>query len=627
MKRILALMCLANSFVFSQNVGINETGNVADPSAILDVEASDKGVLIPRVDLLSRTDVITVPSPAPSLLVFNNATSGAGNNAVSPGYYYWDGTIWVRIGATGDFWELEGNTGTTASTAPIDQPTTDNFIGTTDNQDFVISTNGFERMRLKSDNNQTIRVGIGTTFAPSFPFGAGNTPTLLHVFDGGFNAGDFAQLQLGSAKNTATNKVGEINFHSSVSSADRRTGGIESYITAVSSIPNVSGDLRIFTNNNGTYSEKVRVQPNGRVGIGNTNPGAQLEVAQVVNAPTAIFGNYGNVNNIFIRRSQGTLASPTNNGNGSSLGRFVFQGYNGSFLNAAQIESNIDGAPSSTSMPGRLVFSTTPSGSTTVSEAMRINREQNIRIGATGANTSNPNTADATNIRLDVQGGFVRFGSYNNDPGINAAGPGRSFANGVGALAVGMNRNAGTSGVDLWNTTSNTQPAAAGINDRGFYFRQYDTGGNENLLAFIRGDGEVHATAFVNISDERTKSEFSPLANVLEKIMEIQTYEYTLNNRYYDSLTGQLIFADYASKSDFGFKAQELQALFPKVVSIPDDEETQLYGVKYDKMVVVLTKAIQEQQSIIESQEMQIETLSDKIEALENLILQVLNNE
>lgn len=86
---------------FSQNIGINTTGTPANSSAGLDVDFTNKGVLIPRVALTSSTDATTIPSPATSLLIYNTATAGTSPNNVSPGYYYNRGTpaspVWVQV--------------------------------------------------------------------------------------------------------------------------------------------------------------------------------------------------------------------------------------------------------------------------------------------------------------------------------------------------------------------------------------------------------------------------------------------------------------------------------------------------------------------------------------------------
>lgn len=69
-----------------------------DASAKLEVNATNKGFLPPRVTLTSGTDNTTIPSPATGLLVYN---TGNNPNLVA-GYYYWNGSNWATIAtATG----------------------------------------------------------------------------------------------------------------------------------------------------------------------------------------------------------------------------------------------------------------------------------------------------------------------------------------------------------------------------------------------------------------------------------------------------------------------------------------------------------------------------------------------
>jgi hypothetical protein len=67
-------------------------------SAKLDVYATNKGFLPPRVTLTSATDASTIASPAEGLLVYNTGT----NPNLVAGYYYWNGSNWATIAtATG----------------------------------------------------------------------------------------------------------------------------------------------------------------------------------------------------------------------------------------------------------------------------------------------------------------------------------------------------------------------------------------------------------------------------------------------------------------------------------------------------------------------------------------------
>lgn len=96
MKR-LAVLFLLITFYAEAQTGIGTTTPHA--SAKLEVSASDKGFLPPRVALTAANVASPVTSPANGLMVFNTATAGSGANQVVPGYYYWNtaSAQWLRI--------------------------------------------------------------------------------------------------------------------------------------------------------------------------------------------------------------------------------------------------------------------------------------------------------------------------------------------------------------------------------------------------------------------------------------------------------------------------------------------------------------------------------------------------
>jgi hypothetical protein len=85
------------------NVGINTTS--PNSSALLDVTATNKGVLLPQVALTGTTDATTIVTPATSLLVYNTGNAGTPPYDVTKGYYYNAGTPafpnWVSVGTKG----------------------------------------------------------------------------------------------------------------------------------------------------------------------------------------------------------------------------------------------------------------------------------------------------------------------------------------------------------------------------------------------------------------------------------------------------------------------------------------------------------------------------------------------
>ncbi len=139
----------ANSlFVSGEEDNIGLGTNAPAPSSQLEMAAINKGILINRVSLTATNNASPVTSPANGLLVYNTATASTGSTQVLPGFYYWNGTVWVAMGGTnGRDWSLLGNAGTNPSI---------NFIGTTEATDFVLRTDNLERFRMSSDGNAAI---------------------------------------------------------------------------------------------------------------------------------------------------------------------------------------------------------------------------------------------------------------------------------------------------------------------------------------------------------------------------------------------------------------------------------------------------------------------------------------
>jgi hypothetical protein len=94
-KFLLRIIC-----VFGFQYGMAQVGmltNNPDRSAALDLNAADKGILIPRVSLTSTTIANPIITPATGLLVYNTATIAD----VTPNFYYWDNAKWNPMGAKG----------------------------------------------------------------------------------------------------------------------------------------------------------------------------------------------------------------------------------------------------------------------------------------------------------------------------------------------------------------------------------------------------------------------------------------------------------------------------------------------------------------------------------------------
>ena len=122
--------------------------------AIFETVATDKAVLIPRVnitDLSTISPVVPSVTAAEGLLVYNT------NAGTGKGFHYWDGDDWILVGVNvtgGNDWSITGNAGANINS---------DFLGTIDDQDYIFRTHGVERMRL-TYNTMTGEsyLGIGT---------------------------------------------------------------------------------------------------------------------------------------------------------------------------------------------------------------------------------------------------------------------------------------------------------------------------------------------------------------------------------------------------------------------------------------------------------------------------------
>jgi len=85
----------------SAQVGIGTT----TPRGALEIYSSTNGFVTPRVALSSVTESApvvnpqTAEAPLTGTIVYNTATAGTSPNEVSPGYYFWNGSLWLKIAA------------------------------------------------------------------------------------------------------------------------------------------------------------------------------------------------------------------------------------------------------------------------------------------------------------------------------------------------------------------------------------------------------------------------------------------------------------------------------------------------------------------------------------------------
>ena len=303
-KKILFVCILLISFISKAQVGIGTVSPNA--SSMLDITASNKGLLIPRVSLTSTSDVTTIASPTTSLLVYN---SGFAPN----GYYYWNGTLWVQLATVNNTnWTITGNSGTSSAT---------NFIGTTDDVDLVIRRNnirsGFIGNPAIASGNKNTSFGanslnaagtgirntaIGTNVMP------GNTTGQLNV-----SIGD--QSMFSNLTGNTNTVIGVGALYSNSSGSENVAFGRNALTSANANNNTALGFATLRQNSTGTNNVAIGHQ----AGYNETGSNKlYIEMSTAANGTDSSIDNaliYGEFNNRIVR-TNGTIqvGNPTTSG-------------------------------------------------------------------------------------------------------------------------------------------------------------------------------------------------------------------------------------------------------------------------------------------------------------------------
>jgi hypothetical protein len=284
MKRILfSIITVISISTYAQNVGVG----TAAPAAKLDVTSTNSGILIPRVGLTGSNDATTVPSPVTSTMIYNTATV-SGGNAVTPGYYYWMGTAWLRVidnSSVPNIYTADGSlTGNRTVTMGADNLT---LSSTTGNLIFNPSSTGY--------------VGIGT---PSPAYMLDMTGGYFHTV---YNTSTYPASTAAGGLAISWNRTGgsaEVNFYN---------------------VYNNAGMSYQFSQKTGatTSTDLMTIMGNGNVGIGTTGPNNKLEITAGAGASGLRFTNL----------SQNTTSS------GYSKGKYLALNSSGDVIQSSPISA------------------------------------------------------------------------------------------------------------------------------------------------------------------------------------------------------------------------------------------------------------------------------------------------
>lgn len=603
----LSYTTIAQTTTQSKKFGANPT-NIAT-SAVLEVESTDKGILFPRIALTSTIDVSTIPSPAMALTVFNTASAGTAPNSVTPGYYYWNGSKWVKMAIETPFAKTVYVDALTPVTATIfdenNPPANHDASLSADDDNLYIGSDG----STWSYNTST---SLYQTFIipPSTSFNLANTTTdagsnkINPIWRSG-NVGigienpnaeldvspvsGSSSITIGTAGTGTTDEV-SVNFgtryndrNSPVTTGTNlgwRVGARGNAITG-NSANNFSNQNAFHASywNGTSLSNNLTILTNGNVGIkGVGNPQQALDVNG-----SLMFRSSGNnimfsLGNLF---QHSIRSRHSNAANGDQSNGLDFWVYRPSELNAMRV--------------------------------MTLQGDGLVGLGI-----------DTPQFNLDIQSKINATATINTDAGVlrfvRPTTPNVKWGNvaqfNLGSYAI----NGGTAHTRLdlsMNDGLSLIPASVMTWQANGFVGIGTTTPSVHLTVGgdIAATGTVSASGTVLTSDARLKTNITPLPKAISKVM-------ALNPVNYDK---KIALDSVETVNENGFIAQELREIMPEIVSEGVDKD-KLLRLNYTAIIPVLTKAMQEQQAIIQQNQATIARQQEQIDELKSLLEKLLNN-
>ena len=639
-----------------------------ETSSALDVSATNKGLLVPRVVLTGSTDIVTIGSPATSLLVYNTATAGTSPNNVIPGYYYYTGTKWERLtnggaNSVGAFTTATANgatiTGGVLQLAPASVTTggivntlaqtfdgTKTFsvdaivngltVGKGTNSGLTNSAFGYRALFSNNNSNSTNNSAFGYQALKDLTSGTNNNA---------FGSGALQKTTSGSqniaigTNSLNSNVLGNFNIgigHGSLF-ATLGTGSILSPTTGGSA--NVAiGSGALSANTTGTFNTALGFSSGGtnEGGYKNTVIGANTGFSATnLNNATAIgFGAIATANNsiqlgnadVTNVNTSGTITAGaiTYPNVGGATGQVLTT--NGS---VASWTNNTSTSPSITNDNSNNVtgYPTWVTGATTGNLPLKISSSKF---------TFNPSTGDATINGLTIGLGKNSYAT-NTVFGVNALSL-LSNSTAIRNTAIGANSLSGlylnpdntAIGYNALLTTQGYQNTAIGSGADALYavFNCTAIGygasgstsntmqlGNSAVTDIYGGaptggagtGANFRGKAFIVNSDARIKKDIVNSKYGLATILKLRPVNYTLIN-------------DVKHETQVGFIAQEVKEIVPEMVTGKEGDlsKGEILGVNYGGLVPILTKAIQELKKENELQEIEINQLKELVKSLIN---------
>jgi trimeric autotransporter adhesin len=512
LKSKLTILVVLFAFTVNAQVGIG----TPNPDAALDISSSNDGLLIPRVALTTTSSALPLTTPTVSELVYNSATVAD----VFPGYYYWNGTIWVRLAAgISNDWSTTGNTGIVNGT---------NFIGTAalTNVDVAFRRNNLPAGKISATST-------------SFGVGALNVGATSNSTAFGNNA-----LTLTTGANNVA--VGTSALAANTTGVNNTAVGFNALLVNTAIANTAFGYRALASNTTSTFNTAIGFNALA------TNSTGQWNTALGYNALT---GNSTGQNNVAIGFNAlariatpqqcvavgaGALSNNTGNNN-TVIGYNAMSGINTGIDNIAvgisALAANTSGQQN-TAIGGESLFQNSTASSNTAigfSTMRFFNGNQNTAVGYQAGNGINPaSSIGVNNVFMGYQAGFrntngggnVLIGAFSGDNtssgssniflGLDAGNQNTTGSNNIGIGANAGNANSTTSSnINIGFQAGNNNIGANNVNIGHQAGLANTQGGNVNI-GYQAGSAETTANKLY-ISNSNTTAttsllygEFSP---------------------------------------------------------------------------------------------------------------------
>ncbi|MEO6228991.1 MAG: tail fiber domain-containing protein [Ferruginibacter sp.] len=656
---------------YAQNIGINETGNLPDTSAMLDISSSTKGLLLPRMTTTQRN---AIPLPANGLVIYNTTLNAFNLNTGTPLSPNWE-VISSGTGATTHTLSSSANTLTsTVNGIAATAPTVNTVANSSSVNNLTTTVNGINGSAVTMVNavaNTSSANNLSTTVNGV----SGSTVSMVNSISNTSSTNNLTTTVNGVA-GTAVPIINSNALALSGSNITSTINGIAS--SALDLTPAINSTAWKLTGNNGTSAttnfigttdnvdfitktnntERLRITGTGNVGIGINNPTYKLQVVSAAN-PLLLSGVQSGTSTdslLSINTATGVvryISSDRFASSGSSGGSgWNLTGNSGN--TASSYLGTSDGQPITFKVNGMVAGYLGLDGwSYATSYGVSSNAGyQSTAIGAGAtANTNNQSTAvgygsEAKGFQSLAIGASAYTGAQNQTIAIGynsnanafqsiAIGAGATTSSNNNTMAVGNGANAtGYQATAVGNGANATALNSTAIgNGASSTIDNYISIGNTTVSA-IRG--QVNFTTY---SDGRFKRNIQTDVPGLDFIMKLRpvTYNWDIHkfNAYTLSDTYNATHAGYNPDKDeeaailkkesityTGFIAQEVEKAaqdckfnFSGVLKPVSDKDA--YSLSYAEFVVPLVKATQELNS-------DYEKLNNKINEQQKLIEQLL---